>query len=168
MALLGATYDGNDNRKSISPRPERKSSGMREGHARRSHGGTRDGSRTKMSRRASNGTEYRVDRTERDPRVPPRRSRSDDIGTDGNGLDNFFQHDGTAVVRKKGHAGSKSVASWKSNSGAKSIATTRSTQSRRRRHDVNSGKLLKGIKSHGFEEEHLSDDMEDSGMIVYD
>mmetsp|Transcript_23856 Transcript_23856/g.66116 ORF Transcript_23856/g.66116 Transcript_23856/m.66116 type:complete len:742 (-) Transcript_23856:80-2305(-) len=170
-AVLAAPYSapsgsGDDNAQSSSPNPDKrrntrsKSTDVPDAHGRRSHGTHRLGSKKKMSRRASNEAEFKSERTERKPRVPPRRTRSDN---DGNALDNYLQQDPSG--KKMGYMASRSVVSSKSHLANKSLATTRSTQSRRRRHDVSAGKPLRPINTGAVDEENYSDDMNDSGFI---
>jgi len=192
MALLGLTYDGplatgDDDVRSISPNPDErkttysKSSGPKDYTSRRSNSPHRAEVSKKILRRASNGDEYRNERRDRKPRVPPRKY---------GGLDDFLQCDISVNDRKKTSTGSRSVdlnvsggkkgsrgsrsvvsgarsaVSSKSFTGSRSVATSRSSQNRRRRREIATGKALIPTGPDALKEDYLSDGMHDSILIA--
>lgn len=107
-------------------------------------------SKPRMMRRYSNDGATLSQKTEKETRKPPGRSRSNNIGVDSSGLDSYFEHTDTTSRRKRipgssrgSLSGSKSV----NMSGARTVGSTRSSKSsRRRRKDATSaGKSLKSI-----------------------
>lgn len=106
-------------------------------------------SKTRVLRRFSNNSNdsgNKSEKKEKKTRQPPRRSRSNNIGVDSNGLGSFFQHTASVSRRKKPMGSSRSVLSGSKSvslSGSRTVGSTRSSKSRRRRKDVHEGKCDK-------------------------
>jgi len=142
---------------SKSPRPESSESRNQEKRSSRKHpsniqrrrsnsSGALD-SKEKTLRRFSDEGEERSEKKER-RRIPPRRSRSNNIGVDSSRLDSFLQHNVSSSLRKKATGSSGSVLSSSKSvslSGARTVGSTRSSKSRRRRKNAHSVKSLKSI-----------------------
>lgn len=173
--------------RSISPESDKKKSprerkaNLRDYGVRRSNSASGLGAKVNGIRRSSIGCEE-LDVKHRKTRVPPRRTRSDDVRAESHGLDNFLKQDQKASGRPKASSGSRSVSGGRSVgsrgiSGSRSVATTRSARPRRRRNDVVATNALKPSGSDQLreveEEEHsvhLSDreDDTDEGSVALD
>jgi len=108
------------------------------------------------------------EKKEKKTRNLPRRSRSNNIGVDSNGLDSFFQNTTTVTggSRKKTLSSTRSVKSYNV-PGTRSVATTRSSKSRRRKRDGISGKSLKSNGT-GHLEQNRDRDVDLSGHRSFD
>lgn len=166
---LATTEDGvqrktSRSRKSKSPRPEAFDPDTQEEKSvrrpRSNSSGALDSARARVMRRHSDDLENPREKKEKKTRNPPRRSRSNNIGVDSNGLGSFLKHSDAASRRKTGAesrlSGSKSV----SLSGARTVGSTRSTNSRRRRKDA--GLSLKAIMPDSLSVGHARDEKKDS------
>jgi len=134
-------------------------------------------SKTRMMRRYSNDGATLSEKTEKETRKPPGRSRSNNIEVDNSGFDSYFEHTDTTSRRKRipgssrgSLSGSKSV----NMSGARTVGSMRSSRSsRRRRKDATAaGKSLKSISPYLSPREHHKDEKKDvdsfSHQIFFD
>jgi len=142
---------------SKSPRPESSKSSYHQMRCSRKHPSNVQRRRSNSSdaldskvtalRRFSDEDEERSEKKEK-RRIPPRRTRSNNIGVDSSRLDSFLQHDVSASRRKKPTGSSGSVLSSSKSvslSRSRTVCSTRSSKSMRRRKNARSVKSLKSI-----------------------